>query len=78
MGGTGVVQFVHDSADLLRALNAARKGNFRVRVPAKNGALPPEVAAGLNELFAANHRMAREIFPRGLLQDNLGVPWFAP
>jgi HAMP domain-containing protein/CheY-like chemotaxis protein len=61
MGGTGVVEFVHDSTGLLRALNAARKGNFKVRVPAKNGALPPEVAAGLNELFAANHRMAREL-----------------
>ena len=61
MGGTGVVEFVHDSSDLLRALNAARKGNFKVRIPAKNGALPQEVAVGLNELFAANQRMAREL-----------------
>jgi HAMP domain-containing protein/CheY-like chemotaxis protein len=61
MGGTGIVGFVHDSTDLLRALNAARKGNFKVRVPAKNGAFPPKVAAGLNELFAANQRMAREL-----------------
>ena len=61
MGGTGVVEFVHDSSGLLRALNAARKGNFKVRIPAKNGALPPEVAVGLNELFAANQRMAREL-----------------
>ena len=61
MGGTGVVEFVHDSTDLLRALNAARKGHFKVRIPAKNGALPPEVAVGLNELFAANQRMAREL-----------------
>ena len=61
MGGNGVAELVHDSADLLKALNAARKGNFKVRVPAKNGAIPPEVAAGLNEVFAANQKMSREL-----------------
>ena len=61
MGSNGVAEFVHDSPDLLKALNAARKGNFKVRVPAKNGTIPPEVAAGLNEVFAANQRMAREL-----------------
>ena len=61
MGGNGVTEFVHDSTDLLKALNAARKGNFKARVPAKNGSISPEVAAGLNEVFAANQRMAREL-----------------
>ena len=61
MGGNGVTEFAHDSTDLLKALNAARKGNFKVRIHAKNGAIPPEVAAGLNEVFAANQSMAREL-----------------
>src|SRR5207249_10275640 len=33
----------------------------KVRIPAKNGAVPPEVAAGLNQVFAVNQRMAQEL-----------------
>jgi len=61
MGGNGVAQFAYESPDLLKVLNAARKGNFKVRIPAKNAAIPREVAAGLNEVFAANQKMAREL-----------------
>ncbi|HVH70682.1 MAG TPA: hypothetical protein VNB49_06180, partial [Candidatus Dormibacteraeota bacterium] len=61
MGGNGVAQFAYESPDLVRVLKAARKGNFKFRIPAKNGAIPPDVAAGLNEVFAANQSMAREL-----------------
>ena len=61
MGGNGVAQFAYESPDLVKVLNAARKGNFKVRIPAKNGAIPAEVAAGLNQVFAANQRMAQEL-----------------
>src|SRR5690242_21705027 len=61
MRGNGVAQIAYDSPDLLKALNAARKGNFKVRIPGKNGSIPREVAAGLNEVFAANQKMAQEL-----------------
>ncbi|PYT65206.1 MAG: hybrid sensor histidine kinase/response regulator, partial [Acidobacteria bacterium] len=61
MGGNGTAQFAYQSPDLVKVLNAARKGNFKVRIPAKNGAVPPEVAAGLNQVFAVNQRMAQEL-----------------
>ena len=61
MRGNGVAQFAYESPDLVKVLNTARKENFKVRIPAKNGAIPPEVAAGLNQVFAANQRMAKEL-----------------
>src|SRR5207253_1170918 len=61
IGGNGTAQFAYQSPDLVKVLNAARKGNFKVRIPAKNGAVPPEVAAGLNQVFAVNQRMAQEL-----------------
>src|SRR5947208_15317570 len=61
MGGNGTAQFAYQSPDLVKVLNAARRGNFKVRIPAKNGAVPPEVAAGLNQGFGVNQRMAHEL-----------------
>src|SRR5437016_3756415 len=61
MGGNGTAQFAYQSPDLVKVLNAARKGNFKVRIPAKNGAVPPEVAAGLSQVFAASRRRAEEL-----------------
>src|SRR5207253_1341923 len=61
MGGNGTAQFAYQSPQPVKVLNAALKGNFKFRITAKNGAVPPEVAAGLNQVFAVNQRMAQEL-----------------
>src|SRR5947209_12976351 len=61
MGTNGTTQATLVAADLVKALNAARRGNFNVRVPTAHSVIPREVAAGLNEVVAANQKMAREL-----------------
>ena len=61
MGTNGTTQATLVAADLVKALNAARRGNFNVRVPTAHSVIPREVAAGLNDVFAANQKMAREL-----------------
>ena len=61
MATNGTTQATLVASDLAKALNAARKGNFKVRVPTAHSVIPREVAVGLNDVFAANQKMAREL-----------------
>src|SRR5690349_926139 len=61
MATNGTTQATLVAPDLVKALNAARKGNFKVRVPTAHSVIPREVAVGLNDVFAANQKMAREL-----------------
>ena len=53
MGSSRVAQSAYEAPSLLKALDAAGRGNFKVRIAANNGAVPREVAEPLNEVFAA-------------------------
>src|SRR5919199_4253031 len=46
---------------LLKALKAARNGDFSVRLTAGKDGVPAEVAATFNELVETNDRMAKEL-----------------
>jgi len=61
MATNGTTQATLVAPDLVKALNAARKGNFKVRVPTAHSIIPREIAVGLNDVFAANQKMAREL-----------------
>src|SRR5690349_1378781 len=61
MPTNGTTQATLVASDLVKALNAARKRNFKIRVSTAHSVIPREVAAGLNDVFAANQKMAREI-----------------
>jgi HAMP domain-containing protein/signal transduction histidine kinase/DNA-binding response OmpR family regulator len=61
MATNGTTQAALVASDLVKALNAARKGNFKVRVPTARSVIPREIAVGLNDVFAANQKMVREL-----------------
>jgi HAMP domain-containing protein/CheY-like chemotaxis protein/signal transduction histidine kinase len=61
MATNGTTQATLAAPDLVKALNAARKGNFKVRVPTAHSVIPREIAVGLNDVFSANQKMAREL-----------------
>ena len=61
MPTNGTTQATLVASDLVKALNAARKRNFKICVSTAHSVIPREVAAGLNDVFAANQKMAREI-----------------
>src|SRR5438477_270096 len=47
--------------ELLRALTAARDGDFSVRLPARRGSVMGEIAAVYNQMADTNARMAKEL-----------------
>src|SRR5437588_104080 len=47
--------------ELLRALTAARDGDFSVRLPARRGSVIGEIAAVYNQMADTNARMAKEL-----------------
>jgi HAMP domain-containing protein/CheY-like chemotaxis protein/signal transduction histidine kinase len=61
MATNGTTQAALVASDLVKALNAARRGNFKVRVPTARSVIPREIAVGLNDVFAANQKMVREL-----------------
>src|SRR2546426_8964148 len=64
MGRDGVSQVAFEAADLVKALKAARKGNFKVRIPATHPVVPRRLAEGVNGILAINGRMASELEER--------------
>src|ERR1700756_67042 len=70
MATNGTTQATLVAPDLVKALKAARKGNFKVRVPTAHSVIPRDVAVGLNDVFATNQKMARELGElRGELEE---------
>ncbi len=61
MGTNGTTQVTLGTADLIKALNAARRGNFKVRIPTRHSVVPRKVAEGLNDILSINARMAGEL-----------------
>src|SRR5260370_36907518 len=61
MGKNGTTQVTFGTADLIKALNAARRGNFKVRIPTRHSVVPRKVAEGLNDILSINGRMAVEL-----------------
>src|SRR5438445_1672770 len=57
----GGVPSPHALQELLRALTAARNGDFSVRLPARRGAVMGEIAAAYNQMAEQNARMSREL-----------------
>ncbi|HEV3353623.1 MAG TPA: HAMP domain-containing protein, partial [Acidimicrobiales bacterium] len=51
----------HALQELLRALTAARDGDFSVRLPARRGSVMGEIAAVYNQMADTNARMAKEL-----------------
>ena len=51
----------HESADLLRALQAMRAGDFTVRLPGSLTGVAGKIADTFNEIIAANERMAAQL-----------------
>src|SRR5438045_1556097 len=47
--------------ELLRALSAARDGNFAVRLPARRGTIMGEIAIAYNQMAENNARMSKEV-----------------
>jgi len=50
-----------DLRDLLRALQAARDGDFSVRLPSDKTGIVGKVADAFNDIVASNQRLAREV-----------------
>src|SRR5256714_8336407 len=57
----GGVPSPHALQELLRALTAARDGDFSVRLPARRGSVMGEIAAVYNQMADTNARMAKEL-----------------
>src|SRR5947199_10755769 len=57
----GGVPTPHALQELLRALTAARDGDFSVRLPARRGSVMGEIAAVYNQMADTNARMAKEL-----------------
>jgi HAMP domain-containing protein len=57
----GGVPSEHALQQLLRALTAARDGDFSVRLPARRGSVMGEIAAVYNQMADTNARMAKEL-----------------
>src|SRR5436309_1656415 len=57
----GGVPSEHALQELLRALTAARDGDFSVRLPARRGSIMGEIAAVYNQMADTNARMAKEL-----------------
>src|SRR5689334_1712279 len=60
-GGNGAAPTAHALQELLRALTAARDGDFSVRLPARRGSMMGEIAAVYNQMADTNARMAKEL-----------------
>src|SRR5947209_4721335 len=60
-GGNGAAPTPHALQELLRALTAARDGDFSVRLPARRGSVMGEIAAVYNQMADTNARMAKEL-----------------
>src|SRR5437763_1308238 len=60
-GGNGAAPTPHALQELLRALTAARDGDFSVRLPARRGSALGEIAAVYNQMADTNARMAKEL-----------------
>src|SRR4051794_13160715 len=57
----GAAPTPHALQELLRALTAARDGDFSVRLPARRGSVMGEIAAVYNQMADTNARMAKEL-----------------
>src|SRR4051794_28366507 len=57
----GGVPSAHALSELLRALTAARDGDFSVRLSARRGNVMGEIAAVYNQMAETNARMAKEL-----------------
>src|SRR5947208_15938032 len=60
-GGNGAAPTPHALEALLRALTAARDGDFSVRLPARRGSVMGEIAAVYNTMAETNARQAKEL-----------------
>src|SRR5437868_3271262 len=60
-GGNGAAPTPHALEALLRALTAARDGDFSVRLPARRGSVMGEIAAVYNQMAETNARQAKEL-----------------
>src|SRR3989440_179030 len=60
-GGNGASPTPHALQELLRALTAARDGDFSVRLSARRGSVMGEIAAVYNQMADTNARMAKEL-----------------
>ena len=60
-GPVGSTQKIENPRALLRALMAAREGDFSVRLPADAAGIEGRVAEAFNEIMISNQRMAQEL-----------------
>src|SRR5438270_851154 len=60
-GSNGGAPSPHALQELLRALTAARDGDFSVRLPARRGSVMGELGAAYNQMADTNARMAKEL-----------------
>src|SRR5947209_1309064 len=60
-GSNGGAPSPHALQELLRALTAARDGDFSVRLPARRGSAMGEIASVYNQMAETNARMAKEL-----------------
>src|SRR3989475_11548813 len=61
MGRHRVPHVAFKAADVVKALKAARNGNFQVRIPATPLVVARSLAEGVNGILAINGRMASEL-----------------